>query len=158
MWFLRIHRFPCLGDFWWGTSSIRIVSFSSLVFEGDEIRATWPLIQCRFQALERPSSAGWRSILTAGGSHAVVNPGFTLGSIEDLPQFQGGDLLIFCSWDLVGCCTWNGWISLVGCDLISFHQGMDLGKECEECQERGRFDFEPVVWMEHFREVAGYRS
>ena len=39
-----------------------------------------------------------------------------------------------------------------------FNQGMDLGKECEECQERGRFDFEPVVWMEPFREVAGYRS
>lgn len=51
----------------------------------DEIRATRPLIQCRFEAVERPSSAGWRSILTAGGSHTVVNPGFTLGSIEDLP-------------------------------------------------------------------------
>ena len=162
MWFLGIHWFP----FWWflmrclELNKLRIVSFSSLVFEGDEIRAIGgPLIP---PAVERgcgTTEQRWMKIYLDGWwvpwrcesrFHPGVNRRFAPQKIQEATQlifFTNGTWLVVAYCHMVmnfsiqnGSFTSNGWISLVGCDdLLVFHQGMDLGKECEECQERGPF-------------------
>lgn len=39
-----------------------------------------------------------------------------------------------------------------------FTRAWTLVRNARNARRWGRFDFEPVVWMEPFREVAGYRS